>query len=108
MAAPLKAEQIYDTIMAEIEPELTTAGIAEQSVKYAKQSREDLLERLDDYDQAFALFDLALSNIESECREQVRGYRDQRQQQIHEQEKVERSGEQANAEHMLDQFNPEP
>jgi hypothetical protein len=53
----LTGEQIYDQIMAEIEPDLTSAIYPTLAEKYAKETEELRQERMSRYERAFAEYD---------------------------------------------------
>lgn len=45
--------QLYDTLMAEIEPELQTVALPTLNAKYAGESSEETVRRMDRYTKAF-------------------------------------------------------
>lgn len=51
---------LYDTIMSQIEPDLTTNHIPLLKEKYARETNEEKVERLQSYTKAFEVFDEAL------------------------------------------------
>lgn len=51
---------LYDTIMSQIEPDLTTSHIPLLKEKYARETDEEKIYRLQCYTKAFEIFDEAL------------------------------------------------
>ena len=51
------AEELYNTIMSEIEPELTTEGVKLLSEKYKNETTEEARTRKARYDKAYAEYD---------------------------------------------------
>lgn len=66
----MTGEQIYDQIMGEIEPDLTSALYPTLAEKYANETEEEKQTRMDRYEKAFAEYDVRyeafLTNVTSE------------------------------------------
>lgn len=61
--AALSAEWVYDTLMQEIEPDLTTGSIRTLDTKYAGESPEEREIRMERYTLAFEVFEQALVEV---------------------------------------------
>lgn len=66
------AEQLYDTLMSEIEPDLLLANLPTLDAKYAGESAADRAERMKRYDAAYAKFDKEFATFMAEVQEEVR------------------------------------
>lgn len=60
------AQWIYDTLMAEIEPDLTSENIVKLDEKYRNESEEDKKIRMERYTLAFQMFDECLQDLAME------------------------------------------
>jgi hypothetical protein len=68
----LVAEQIYDLLMAEIEPELLLANIPVLDAKYAAETPEEHAVRMARYAQAYKKFDDALKTFKEDVNGRVK------------------------------------
>ncbi len=62
----LSSQEMYDLLMEQIEPDLTSANIQSLDEKYADESAEDRRARLESYTIAFEIFKEALDDLEAE------------------------------------------
>lgn len=60
------AQWIYDTLMAEIEPDLTSENIVKLDEKYRDESEEDRKVRMERYTLAFEMFNECLQDLAME------------------------------------------
>ncbi len=58
------AHWMYDRLMAEIEPDLTSANIGKLDALYARETPEEHTARLQQYAAAFLIFERALADVE--------------------------------------------
>lgn len=65
---------LYDALMHMIEPELTTAGMAELDAKYAAETAEERATRMKRYQKAFDAYRTHRSTSFSALDKQVRDY----------------------------------
>jgi len=72
-----KAEELYNSIMEAIEPELTTSQIPVLKQKYVKETATEKAARLKRYDQAFAAYDKAQEAYLKELTSKVDVFRKQ-------------------------------
>ncbi len=68
----LLAEQLYDLIMADIEPDLLLANIPTLDQKYLGESPEEHTARMQRYDAAYKKFDKEFEKFMSEVNDKVR------------------------------------
>lgn len=68
-------EEIYDSIMAEIEPELTTPQLPLLKEKYKDETAEQAKARAERYQKAFKLYDSIYQNFVIEVDTKAREYR---------------------------------
>ena len=66
------AEQLYNTLMAEIEPDLMLDSIGTLDVKYAGETPEEHGARMKRYEAAYKKFDESFKNFMEEIHEEVR------------------------------------
>ena len=66
------AEQLYNTLMAEIEPDLLLNSIGTLDAKYAGESPEEHTARMKRYEAAYKKFDESFDKFMSEVHEEVR------------------------------------
>ncbi|MBI1812702.1 hypothetical protein HYR82_02890 [Candidatus Peregrinibacteria bacterium] len=66
------AEQLYDVLMAEIEPDLLLANIPTLDAKYAGESAEDHAARMKRYEAAYKAFDEEFAAFMADVNDQVR------------------------------------
>lgn len=69
------AEEVYDSIMQNIEPELTTASIPTLEKKYANETEEERAQRTKRYQKAYAEYDKAYAEYERNLDRQVADYK---------------------------------
>ncbi len=76
-SAPLipTGEELYDRLMAEIEPELLTKNLPTLDEKYKGESPEDAKVRADRYDKAFAEYEKRLAEYMGSLKGKVNSYR---------------------------------
>lgn len=67
-------EEIYDTIMSKIEPELTTAQMPLLDKKYAGETEEQTKQRYERYSQAFMTYDEKFREYRRELEQGARNY----------------------------------
>lgn len=68
----LLAEQLYDLIMADIEPDLLLANIPTLDQKYAGESAEEHAARMKRYEAGYKKFDAEFAKFMSEVNEKVK------------------------------------
>jgi hypothetical protein len=68
-------QEVYDALMAQIEPELVSANVAHLDEKYANESEADRKVRYERYTQAFMKYDEAYREWESALHAAVSTYR---------------------------------
>lgn len=68
-------EWLYDEIMRCIEPDLVSSSLPMLDAKYAGEDPAEREFRLGKYQEAFALFDIALEKFEEAIGTQLRGYK---------------------------------
>lgn len=68
-------QEIYDSIMAGIDPELTTAGLETLDTKYTTETEEEKAARAARYDSAFAEYDKQFDAYNSKWMESLRTYK---------------------------------
>lgn len=73
-AIPSGAE-VYDLIMGQIEPELTSEGIATLDAKYTNETAAEAKARVDRYNKAFEEYDKRFANYVTLLKEQVHSYK---------------------------------
>lgn len=66
------AEQLYDTLMAEIEPDLLLASLPSLDAKYAGETEAEHALRMKRYDDAYARFDKEFASFMDNVQEEVR------------------------------------
>lgn len=66
------AEELYDSLMREIEPDLTTDQIENLETKYPNETPEDAKARLEHYALAFVIFDESLAEWDTDRKEEIR------------------------------------
>ena len=66
------AEQIYDLLMAEIEPDLMLANLPLLDEKYAGESEQDQKKRMARYERSYAEFDRQFNDFMNEVNDDVR------------------------------------
>ena len=98
-------EWFYNEIMRHIEPDLLTTAIAAHGEKYAKQSPEEVLERLKAYDRAFAVFDKASADVAQEYRSEVDKIRADAKESVKKEETKERKAASQELKSIEDQFS---
>ena len=69
------AEELYNSIMRGIEPDLTTENIPGLSKKYAGETPEKKDARMDRYVAAYAAYDKAVAKYLKDLNKQVNAYR---------------------------------
>lgn len=67
-------EEIYDTIMSKIEPELTTAQMPLLDKKYAGETEEQTKQRYERYSQAFMTYDEKFREYRRELEQGAHNY----------------------------------
>lgn len=65
------AERLYDTLMAEIEPELTLANLPLLDSKYEGELKDEHDARMQRYEEAYKKFDASYASFMAEVREEV-------------------------------------
>lgn len=68
-------EEVYDSIMGEIEPELLTANIPHLDEQYVNETEEDRAARYERYNTAYAAYDEAYAKWEADLNTLVTSYR---------------------------------
>ena len=68
----LLAEQLYDLIMADIEPDLLLANIPNLDAKYAGETPEEHTARMKRYEASYKKFDAEFSTFMTEVNDKVR------------------------------------
>lgn len=66
------ARDLYDTLMAEIEPDLLLENLATLDAKYDGETAEQKADRLKRYEAAYAKFDEEFSKFMNDVNEEVR------------------------------------
>lgn len=89
----LLSEQIYDLLMAEIEPELLLANIPALDIRYANETPEEHGVRMQRYAEAYKKFDIALQRFKEDVTGRVRGAK---RASLQEEEAEGRGGEEKN------------
>ncbi|MBI3331899.1 hypothetical protein HYZ99_02980 [Candidatus Peregrinibacteria bacterium] len=76
-AAPVipTGQELFDVIMGQIEPELTTEGVKTLDQKYQNETAEGLMERKKRYDLAFERYDQAYEGYVGTLQAQMQRYR---------------------------------
>lgn len=69
------AEEFFDRVMGEIEPELTSTGIETLDAKYQNETPEDAAARAEHYEEAFAEYERRLAAYVAEQHAEVTHYR---------------------------------
>ncbi len=72
----LAATILYDSLMAEIEPDLTTRRIPLLAEEYADETEEEAKERGERYQDAFRLFGELWGEFFVECKQKMQEYED--------------------------------
>ena len=75
--APNPGRKVYDRIMREIDPELTSDQIPHLAEKYKDESKEDRVKRVERYNKAFAKFDEVAAHQIQHLKAQSTTYRKQ-------------------------------
>lgn len=79
-SAPVwSAEELYDSIMREIEPDLTTAEIETIDSKYPNETEDEHKARLEQYALAFVIFDETLEEFQTEKKDEIREIKNEMQ-----------------------------
>lgn len=68
-------QELYDSIMSGIEPELTTEGLKTLDAKYAHESEEEKKERAARYDAAFKEYDRQFQDYNDSWMKELRTYK---------------------------------
>lgn len=89
---PASGQQLYDELMAKIEPELTTAQLPLLAEKYKDETPEQAKARAERYTKAYAEYDSAYATYMGSARQQVSQYRKDAFQSL---EKEDRTRDQA-------------
>jgi hypothetical protein len=97
-------EWLYDLVMRNIEPDLTSGEIPLLPERYADESPEDRIERMERYDRAFDLFDLVLQDLSEVFADAAREWKEEMQRHVQAEEAHERSTELGAAESQLHLF----
>ncbi len=97
----LGPEAVYDIVMGLIEPDLMSAQLPLLTEKYAKETPEETIARMERYDRAFALFDKAIADLSTIAGDAAREWKGEVQRFLQEEESRERGGEIAAAEAAL-------
>lgn len=75
-------QELFDVIMQEIEPELTTEGVKLVAEKYKDETPEQTMERKKRYDLAFERYDQAYEGYVGTLQAQMQRYRRQSFNQV--------------------------
>lgn len=67
-------QEVYDSIMGDIEPELTTAGLATLDEKYKDETAEAAAERLERYKKAFEEYNKRYAEYKQKQDDAVKKY----------------------------------
>lgn len=73
----LSGQELYDTIMRDIEPDLLSSNVETLAVAYETQSPEEKAERADRYRQAFAEYERRLAQYQLQWDMQLSAYKRQ-------------------------------
>ena len=98
------ADWLYDLIMGELEPDLTTDNLPLLEEKYENEPEEGRLEREQRYEEAFEIFDRILEDIDDELLSGMRKKKTAARKKISKKEKEERSEEMGTTEEQLDTY----
>ena len=71
-SAQVSGTQIYDTIMAQIEPDLVSTMATELNRKYANETTQERSDRMQRYKRAFELYDKCFSAFSLEMTEEAK------------------------------------
>lgn len=96
------AEQIYDMIMADIEPDLLLANIPGLDSKYAHESPEEHKERMKNYKRAYKEFDSKLAEFMGKIKKETR---DSKREVMKTKEQKERHAEEAAMQNLEQAFS---
>ena len=99
-------EWVYNELMRFIEPDLMTTVVPHHAEMYQGESREQTINRMKHYDDAFAAFDVAAKNVEADAFAQVRALKNQAQTEVHSTEQHEHAQEASAVEQLLDDPSP--
>lgn len=87
---PTSGQEIYDAIMAEIQPELTSAIYPTLAEKYKDETEDDRAARMKRYEEAFAEYDkryaVFLQKVNTDVHEMKKSARDAAEAKAHEQD----------------------
>ena len=81
------AEQVYDFLMHQIEPELTTTVLPTLKEQYKNETPEQKKARGRRYKEAYAAYDKAYASYQAMMREKVRSYKRQSMQEMEEKDR---------------------
>ncbi|MFA6259495.1 MAG: hypothetical protein WCX29_02700 [Candidatus Peribacteraceae bacterium] len=69
------AQELYDLLMAAIEPELTSSQVPSLKQKYAQESKEERKRRMERYRKAYIAYREALDTYTAQLNTQAQAYR---------------------------------
>jgi hypothetical protein len=94
---------LYDALMEQIEPELTTERIAKLDEMYVGETEEEKKERGEYYKECFGLFSEMWEEFIQECEEMIKNYKDSAHTLVHEHATEQDAQTMKNIEDELDQ-----
>ncbi len=97
---------LYDTIMGQIEPDLTTGQIDHLDEKYKGETDEEKKQRHAAYEEAFVLFEKIFKQVTEKVEADVREQHLKAQKQRNAEEQKEKTQEMTQAEQLLDADAP--
>ncbi len=77
VAAKNPGQELYDTIMRGVEPELCSDQIPNLAEKYKNETKDDRMKRLERYNKAYAAFDIAAAQHIKQLKSKKTAYRKQ-------------------------------
>jgi hypothetical protein len=83
------AEEIYDALMREIEPDLVSETIGSIDTLYPGETEEERDARMKQYALAFVIFDETLEEYELEKKEEIHRIKNEMQQVVEQESKAE-------------------
>lgn len=93
---------LYDTIMGQIEPDLTTPQIDHLDEKYKGETDEQRKQRMEAYDKAFVIFEQVFKQVSEQVEQDVHEQQAKAHLQRKQEEDAEHTQEMSQAEKLLD------
>ncbi len=98
------AQELFDVLMKDIEPELTSEGQKRLAEKYANETLPEYAARRQRYELAFAQYDAAYEEYMDRLQTQVERYRRHSFEEVEMEDRQEEETEMKKLDHMIVQF----